>query len=354
MQNAFKYLKVFLPGLLPLLVFIVADEFLSTTNALIFALASGALVFAFTWIRYGKPDRFILFDTLLLGIFGGISIVLHNDLFFKLKPGIIQIILVAILAISAYSPRNIVLAMAKRYMPDQEIAESQLQQLRQQIKIMFWIFGAHTLLIFYSAFYMSSEAWAFISGGLFYIVAGIWFLVIFIRNKLSLMNTEWLPVLNDKGHVVGKATRDQVHSGSKVLHPVVHLHLFNAKGELYVQKRSNTKKIQPGKWDTSVGGHVSFKESPQQSLMRETKEEIDIIATDAKLLFTYLWESQIERELVYVYALVNDMQPTPHKKELAGGRFMTLAEVKKNLGKSFFTPNFEHEFDMLIKKIDFK
>jgi hypothetical protein len=48
------------------------------------------------------------------------------------------------------------------------------------------------------------------------------------------------------------------------------------------------------------------------------------------------------------------MQPTPHKKELAGGRFMTLAEVKKNLGKSFFTPNFEHEFDMLIKKIDFK
>lgn len=39
-----------------------------------------------------------------------------------------------------------------------------------------------------------------------------------------------------------------------LLHPVVHLHLFNSRGELYLQKRPEWKDIQPGRWDTAVGG----------------------------------------------------------------------------------------------------
>ena len=51
------------------------------------------------------------------------------------------------------------------------------------------------------------------------------------------------------GETIGKATRKECHSGSKQLHPVIHLHIFNDTGELYLQKRSMTKDIQPGKWD---------------------------------------------------------------------------------------------------------
>ncbi len=351
MQSKLKYLGILLPALLPLLVFVAADEFTSTTNALILAIISGIIVFVFTWIRNKKPDKFVLIDTFLLAIFGGISIVLHDEIFFKLKPGIIQTILVAVIGVSAYSPRNLMLNMARRYMPGQELNDEQIRQMRQQTRALFWLFLAHTLLVYYSAFFMSKEAWAFISGGLFYIVAGVWLLIEFARQKIRAANIEWLPVLDEKANVIGKATREQVHSGGKVLHPVVHLHVFNSQGKLYVQQRQKNKKIQPGKWDTAVGGHVAFKETPQKSLYREAQEELGLKISEPQFLFSYIWESDIEREMIYVFAYKTSIEPIPNPKELLDGKFMSIQEVKKNLGKNFFTPNFEKEFPMLMKYI---
>ena len=69
-------------------------------------------------------------------------------------------------------------------------------------------------------------------------------------------NQEMFPIVDEQGTITGAATRGECHSGSKLLHPVVHLHVFNSKGELYLQKRPEWKDIQPGKWDTSVGAEV--------------------------------------------------------------------------------------------------
>jgi len=69
---------------------------------------------------------------------------------------------------------------------------------------------------------------------------------------------EYFPLVDEWGNVIGKATRQECHSGSFLLHPVVHLHILNNRGELYLQKRVMNKDIQPGKWDTSVGGHVDL------------------------------------------------------------------------------------------------
>ena len=74
-------------------------------------------------------------------------------------------------------------------------------------------------------------------------------------------NQEMFPVVNEQGNITGAATRGECHSGSRLLHPVVHLHIFNTKGELYLQKRPEWKDIQPGKWDTAVGGHIDLGES---------------------------------------------------------------------------------------------
>ena len=67
---------------------------------------------------------------------------------------------------------------------------------------------------------------------------------------------EIFPIVDEEGKVVGKATRGECHSGSHLLHPVVHLHVFNAQGDVYLQKRPEWKDIQPGKWDTAVGHHT--------------------------------------------------------------------------------------------------
>ena len=64
----------------------------------------------------------------------------------------------------------------------------------------------------------------------------------------------------------------------------MHLHVFrsakgrlqgkNSKGEIYLQRRPEWKDIQPGKWDTAVGGHVDYGETPEDALRREVREDV--------------------------------------------------------------------------------
>ena len=159
---------------------------------------------------------------------------------------------------------------------------------------------------------------------------------------LSDNNQEMFPVVDEQGDITGTATRGECHSGSKLLHPVVHLHIFNTRGELYLQKRPEWKDIQPGKWDTAVGGHIDLGESVEIALKREVHEELGITDFTPELLTNYIFESEREKELVFVHKTVYDGEIHP-SEELDGGRFWTIEEIKENLGKGIFTPNFESE-----------
>jgi isopentenyldiphosphate isomerase len=126
------------------------------------------------------------------------------------------------------------------------------------------------------------------------------------------------------------------------------MHLFNSKGELFLQKRALTKDLLPGYWDTSVGGHVSPGESAEEALKRETVEELGLMVFSYKFIKKYIWESPRERELVYSFTGSSENTPVINKEEIDDGRFWALEEIQQNLGKNIFTPNFEYEFDLLI------
>ncbi len=155
---------------------------------------------------------------------------------------------------------------------------------------------------------------------------------------------EMFPIVDEDGHVTGSATRGECHNGSRLLHPVVHLHVFNAAGDLYLQKRPEWKDIQPGKWDTAVGGHVDYGETPEQALHREVREELGITAFIPEFVTKYVFDGQRERELVYVHRTTYIGEIRPSAEELDGGRFWTLQEIREAMGKDIFTPNFETEF----------
>jgi isopentenyldiphosphate isomerase len=160
---------------------------------------------------------------------------------------------------------------------------------------------------------------------------------------------EWFPIVDEDGKTIGKALRSVCHDGkSMLLHPVVHLHLFNTRGELFLQKRAKTKDIQPGKWDTSVGGHVSPGETPDEALFREAGEELGINNFVPEFLGKYVWESSRETELVNSFSTISDAVPVLDKDEIDEGRFWSLKEIEENLGKDVFTPNFEYEFKMMF------
>lgn len=159
---------------------------------------------------------------------------------------------------------------------------------------------------------------------------------------------ELFPLIDEAGQVVGQATRRYCHGGSMALHPVIHLHIFDREGRLYLQKRSMKKDIAPGRWDTSVGGHVDYGESLQEALLREAREELGlhIEASQCRFLFQYIWQSSRERELVTAYALTTDIIPQPDLDEVDEGRFFVIEELQQalTLGSDIqFTEQFQQQ-----------
>jgi isopentenyldiphosphate isomerase len=160
---------------------------------------------------------------------------------------------------------------------------------------------------------------------------------------------EWFPVVDEDGNEISTALRSVCHDGkSMLLHPVVHLHLFNNKGELFLQKRALTKDLLPGKWDTAVGGHISPGEHIDDALKRETLEELGIKDFNYKFHKKYIWESYRERELVYTFTGTAEKIRALNPVEIDEGRFWPVKEIQNNLGKNVFTPNFEYEFSKFL------
>jgi isopentenyldiphosphate isomerase len=144
--------------------------------------------------------------------------------------------------------------------------------------------------------------------------------------------------------------RSACHGGEKILHPVVHLHVMNPRKHLFLQLRSETKLIQPGKWDTAVGGHIAFGEDVKTALQREAFEEIGLKNFTAKPIGNYLFESEIERELVYSFLSYDYKNIKLHSDEVQEGRFWSQKQIEQNLEKGIFTPNFELEYRTQLKE----
>ena len=165
-----------------------------------------------------------------------------------------------------------------------------------------------------------------------------------LEEKVS---CEYFPVVEPNGLVIGRSAREYCHGGHKPLHPVVHLHIIDRYSNIYLQKRAMHKKIQPGKWDTAVGGHVAYGESIYEALHRESAEELGLTDFNPIYLETYLFESEIEKEMVNIFAAVGSYELHPDQDEVDEGRWWPVEEIDANLGKGIFTPNFESEYQMI-------
>lgn len=162
-----------------------------------------------------------------------------------------------------------------------------------------------------------------------------------------------LPIVNENGDVIGSALRSLCHDGkSMLLHPVVHLHIVNGSGKIMLQKRASTKKIQPGKWDTCVGGHISYGEDHAEALRRETYEETGMHLDTCEHLTDYVFQSSLERERISVNLLrVDDnFSLKVCNDEVDEVRFWSYEEINDSRNNELFTPNFLLEYNTIVRE----
>ncbi len=163
------------------------------------------------------------------------------------------------------------------------------------------------------------------------------------------MEEEILEVVNEKGSVLRLAPRSEIHGDPSLIHRVVHVLVFNEKGELLLQKRSMNKDVAPGRWDTSVGGHVEPGEEPAGAAKREMQEELGI-SEEPEYLYSYTHSNPYETELVYTFRCTYGGEVSFNAEEIDEVRPWPLEEILHSLGDNALSDNFKHEISVYLEK----
>lgn len=130
---------------------------------------------------------------------------------------------------------------------------------------------------------------------------------------------------------------------------IVHVCIFNSRGELLIQRRQPHKQGWSGLWDLSVGGSVIAGETTAMGAERETREEIGLPLSfeGARPAVTL----SFGRGFDDFYTVVRDLDPatlTLQESEVAEVRFAPLSEVLAMIDSGEFIPYLKEFISVLF------
>jgi isopentenyl-diphosphate delta-isomerase type 1 len=155
---------------------------------------------------------------------------------------------------------------------------------------------------------------------------------------------EFFEIVDAEDRVIGRALRSECHGNPQLIHRVAHVLVFDRQGRLLLQKRSMNKDVQPGKWDTSVGGHLDPGETYAAAAKREMLEELGIADLPLTFLYAYPMRNDFESENVATFTTCHDGPFLFSVSEIDEVRFWTAQEIDAALSSGILTPNFEDEW----------
>lgn len=133
------------------------------------------------------------------------------------------------------------------------------------------------------------------------------------------MNEEIFDVVNERDEVIDRKPRQEVHARG-LWHRAVHVLVFNARGEVFLQKRSMKKDIAAGKWDSSSSGHLDTGEDYDACAVREVREEIGLVlAQTPERLFKIDACQETGWEFCWIYRCESEGPFTLHPDEIETG-----------------------------------
>ena len=135
----------------------------------------------------------------------------------------------------------------------------------------------------------------------------------------GLTNNERFPIVSNKDLVLGYAPRSDVH-GNNLCHRAVHILISNEAGEVYLQQRSRWKDRHPLMWDSSAAGHVTGRETYDETARRELKEELGVSVPLEKMLKLPA-SGRTEQEFIWLYRGAVSGNLKPNRAEIERGAF---------------------------------
>lgn len=348
-------------GLIPILLFMFLDNYFSYKFSFVIAvLFCLVCLFVYQLLSKDKVYQFLLLPASATFMLYALFILFRLEpVLFVYSPLLIEVLLVVVLAVIGFSKRRVLRRIRKSPNPPyrKTMMRTALNEFYFLVQIIQSILTLHLFVILFFTMLPDSmqdpyvERFLYRDLGLIIGVAIILYEQIRISwMKGSLKKEMWLPVLDDKGKVVGCMARSVSRtSPKKYFHPIVRIALIY-KGKLYLVKRSNTDYVSPGTIDYPFQRYVIFRHSIENTV----KEAIGPFAQDKNLnprfLIRYTYEDDKVKHLVSLYALC--IQNEEELKRFHG-KLWTSGQIEDNLGKGVFSSYFENEYPYLKNTILF-
>lgn len=144
---------------------------------------------------------------------------------------------------------------------------------------------------------------------------------------------ELFDVVDEHDRVIAQLPRREVHH-RKLRHRAVHLLVVNGAQQVFLHKRSRTKDLFPGYWDSSAAGHVGAGEDYDGTAARELLEELGCRpATPPRRLLRIEAREETGQEFLWVYRVTAEGPFTLQPEEIECGDWFTFAQVDRWLAE---------------------
>jgi len=336
---------------LPLLVFLVVDEFFGINLAW---KISFPVAFILLFYIYFKYDRIFIWHLIFTVLFVSVGVIssLHpfsyvSAAFQNVGSEMVFSTFLALFLLFRKTAQRQILKLVPKLIPMTNNF-SELHRIVLKLLILLVVYIIGNISLYYNGLTDSpyQEVFQYLYTGLLaFLIVYEMLRVNIIRSKL--IHEEWWPIVSDQGKIIGSIQHlTSLNDEKKYMHPIVRVLLID-KAMIMLQKRSADSVVYPGLWDTAVTNHVSMGETIEQCVERTAAERYSL--TDFKFMYlaNYILEVEKEQHYAFLFVSCQQMEYKIHSEYTDQLKWWTQQQIEAELETGIFTENFIVEYDLL-------
>lgn len=150
------------------------------------------------------------------------------------------------------------------------------------------------------------------------------------------MSENYIISVDEDDREIGRIEKMEAHMDGR-LHRAFSVFVFNSKGQLILQKRSDSKYHSGGLWTNTCCSHPAYGENLTDAVTRRLKEEMGLTCKTEKI-FHFIYRAELDRGLVeheldHVFFGMTDDTPVPNPSEASLWKYADMDELKNDISE---------------------